>query len=258
MSKSTRFLQSVGFLALAGAWTAAPAAMLDFESSGLTDNQNVSAPNNPFAAYGIQFTGNNALFAEDAGGANLTADGDPEGFVTDRLSSPGNGVWDTKVAGETSDLGGFFLRGPGITEIYQAPGNPSWPVTTQPLFEIKYLASPTGQISGEIWDIDGVNNTSEQWIVRAYDANDVLLATQTSPEYSTNGAGTLDGAAWLFTFAANPNIDRLAFFFDGTKTAGIGVAFDNFETGVVPLPAAAWLLLSGLGALGVVGRRRPA
>jgi hypothetical protein len=240
-----------------GATGVASAAMLNFDTMGLIDNQAVSFNGSLFSAYGIQFVGNNGLFSEAVGGQNLTADGDPEGFVSDQLSAPGAGVWDTKVGSGSAGLGNFFLRGPGLTQPYTQPGNPSWPVTTNPLFAIEYLTNPTGAISGEIWDIDGVNNQSEAWVVKAVDSVGNVLQTQTSPAYSTNGSGSLDGAAWLFQFAADPNIERLDFYFVGTKTDGIGVAFDNFESGVVvPLPAALPLLVSALGGFGLLGRRR--
>jgi hypothetical protein len=220
---------------------------------------------NPFASYGIQFVNpssdsRNNLFAESRAGLNPPSE--PEGFVNDQASTlAGQGVWDTENSGS---LGNFFLRGPGVTEPYLQGGNPS--MDGDPIFSILYLTAPTGKISGEIWDIDGVTvngtPTSEKWVVTAWDSasGGTLIETQTSLEYFVNDSTSLDGAAWLFSFAANPAIKRLDFAFDGNKTQGVGVAFDNFETGIapVPLPAAAWLLLSGLGGLGLFGRRRNA
>jgi hypothetical protein len=44
-----------------------------------------------------------------------------------------------------------------------------------------------------------------------------------------------------------------------TESSIVGIGIDNltYDTSPVPLPAAAWLLLAGLGGLGVIGRTRP-
>jgi hypothetical protein len=66
------------------------------------------------------------------------------------------------------------------------------------------------------------------------------------------GAFTVDQA---FNIAAGPNTWTVqAFFSDGTSATDTVTV--NGTTGVVPLPAAAWMLLAGLGALGVAARRR--
>jgi hypothetical protein len=71
-----------------------------------------------------------------------------------------------------------------------------------------------------------------------------------------------DAAPWTFAFTAlPPGLANVRISFIGTKTSGVGLAFNNFnptsaET-PVPLPGAGLLLGSGLVALGGMGSRRP-
>lgn len=272
-------------LAVAGALISANAsAALDFEI-GLSDNQVASrlasetwgstTPSsiaNPFASYNIEFvspTTANRLYIEATGGSNPgpqngSVDGDPEGFVNDVWSTanPTNPQWDTSND-LTHSLGSFFLRGSGLTQTYTTPGNPSFG-STDPAFYINLLAAPSSSISGQIWDIDGVNNTTEQWVVTAFtglNGTGSLLGTQTSPSHGVNNSSSLDGKAWEFLFTQNLNqTQSLKFAFTGNKTLGIGVAFDNFQSGitVVPVPAAVWLFGSGLLGLTGFARKRKA
>ncbi|MEM9398200.1 MAG: hypothetical protein AAF991_12015, partial [Pseudomonadota bacterium] len=70
----------------------------------------------------------------------------------------------------------------------------------------------------------------------------------------------LDGKPWLFGFDGLSDIERIEISFTGSKTSGIGLAFNNFspiqnvETAAVPIPATAALL--ALGLFGVTGRQK--
>ena len=243
----------------------ASAALLNFDDGSVVDNELLTGSNKFVAAQGIRFVGANNVYAEDLGGTNtFPTDGDPEAFVNDA-----KGGFDTSNSG-TSSLGSFFLRGPNGL-LCPTPGvagcsNPAGFAFTSPIFEIEYVRPATGAISGEIWDIDGTSGTlTEGWTVRAVDKLGNVLASQSSAIYGTNNGTTdLDAKEWKFSFAGGGydvgQVARLQFIFTGGKRDNIGVAFDNFETGVtaVPLPPALWLLGSALlGVLGI-GRRRTA
>ena len=72
-----------------------------------------------------------------------------------------------------------------------------------------------------------------------------------------------DAAFALFTVLYTPVADITArvFFFDGLVSDSFGAILDDVsvtDITAVPLPASAWLLLTGLLALGVVSRRKVA
>jgi len=145
---------------------------------------------------------------------------------------------DMASTGYAAQLGNFFLRG--------APG------ADFGLLVITYAGGAVSGASGEIWDIDGVANGTEQYRLRAYDAGGTLLAVIDSP-LSTQESGCLntelDGRPWTFSFAGVPGIARITIDFIGTKTNGIGLAFNNFNaTGDQPVPvsAASWGRLKSL------------
>lgn len=96
--------------------------------------------------------------------------------------------------------------------------------------------------------------------------------------YSASGSGSVyarDGSGAIldqFDFLANSNgtdstspfatwslgtltFGDVAYSIDFTDAAGLAL-FDDVKVNTVPLPAAAWLLLSGLGGLGTILRRR--
>lgn len=135
---------------------------------------------------------------------------------------------DLASTGFAGQLGNFFLRG--------APGGDFG------LLVITYSGGSVSAASGEIWDIDGVAQGSEQYRLRAYDASGTLLATLDSP-VSTQESGCLntelDGRPWTFSFVGVPGLARITIDFIGTKTSGIGLAFNNFNaTGEQPVSTA--------------------
>lgn len=236
--------------AFAAASSAATAVTIDFET-GFVDNQDIATASpfmasTAFAAQGVTFSSSQTdLVIEEAG----DADDNPDGFVYDQGSTN-----DLDVDPD-NDLGTYFLRTRGeITE--RGLG------AADPVMTIAYSGPAATLISGEIWDVDGNQGQgSEQWVVQAKDSSGAILGSLTSPNGTTNSAGSLDGMAWLFSFSSanvsDPGaIASLDFFFTGTKTQGIGLAFDNFKVEAIPLPAPALLLLTGLAGLAWIGRRR--
>jgi hypothetical protein len=128
-------------------------------------------------------------------------------------------------------------------------------------FVIQYTsATPVTAASGEIWDIDGQQSlgVTEQYTVQAFDAASTLLATQVSPTGLLDTAtAPLDGQPWAFSFSGLSNIDHIWVTFTGTKTSGIGLAFNNFRpTTAAPEPAGALMAVMGLAGISAWLRRK--
>jgi hypothetical protein len=139
---------------------------------------------------------------------------------------------DMAATGYGSQLGDYFLR--------------STPGADFGVLIIDYSGGVVSAASGEIWDIDGVAQGTEQYRVRAFDSGGTLLATIDSP-LSTQESGCanteLDGKPWTFNFFGTPGIARITIDFIGSKHDGIGLAFNNFNaTGEEPTPVkpASW------------------
>lgn len=226
------------------------ASTIDFEGGlGYTAADDMAISATTFDALGISISG--GLSFESVGGGAMPATGsDPnEGFVTD--NAPGGPAFDVDID-PINDLGGFFLR----QTVAFDPG-------TSPLFTINWLLDPSSTVSGQIWDIDGTSpNRSEQWLLHAIYADGTTINV-TSPEGVDNGVGSLDGRAWTFTFdptsgtATDGALRAIEVSFVGNKSGSVGVAFDNLDTGIapIPLPASGWLLLAAIG-VGTAARKR--
>lgn len=167
----------------------------------------------------------------------------PAAFVNDPL-----GKTDVASANETSSLDGYFLR---ATESLNGDY-----LNYSSVFTLTFQGGAS-KVAAQIWDIDGNHmQGSEGWKIIA-----TLTGGRTSqvdsPQFmNTSDAGSLNGQAWDFSFeTAGNEILSLDFIFTGTKTRGIGVAFDNLTVATVPLPSAGFLLIAGIGALGAFRRR---
>jgi hypothetical protein len=220
------------------------AAVIDFETTPAAavpiDNTELTDPY-PIAGGGtVRFffdsNGNNKFDAGLDAFPFLEAIGHnpPDGFHND-----GKGNDDVADDGFQSQLGSFFLRHPtGIGPVpppFIATFNSAFPITA---------------VSGEIWDIDGTaSEGTEQWRVDVLSAAGGILATLNSPNGSTNGSNSLDGRPWEFDFVNLPDgVGEVRLTFIGTKTDGVGLAFNNFNATVgVPEPTS--LIMAGIGVL---------
>lgn len=265
-----RNVSIIGFTCAAALGAASPAAAiivapLDFEDaiSGGWGGDNAVIPTTYGNDRGVSIVGNQGiqLFFERTGSNTAgdttanppTAASNAQGFVRDF----GGLAWDTERAGYTGPgLGNFFMSSSG------RPGGVAFPANvnrTLPFFSINYLRAPTQTIGGQIWDIDGLSNSqTEGWTVRAMNGN-TMLDSRASGNYNNNGVNSLDGLPWNFSF--NPSslgspVTRLDFIFNGNKTAGLGVAFGLFQSGVVPEPGTWAMMLAGFGLVGMNLRRK--
>lgn len=202
------------------------------DDSQLTSSYSVNGLGVSFGFYSSGGIQSNAVFEQ-------IGDDSHTGFWND-TGYDGGVKFDKADPGYEAKLGNFFLRQPtGYSDFG--------------IFRIKYSDTVATAASGEIWDIDGGTGRTEQYTVVAYDAAEHAMQTLTSP---LGDSYALDGRPWVFHFTGLANgIDHIDIDFTGSKTGGIGLAFNNFSpTSAVPIPGAMWLLGSGL--LGLLGIRR--
>ena len=116
-----------------------------------------------------------------------------------------------------------------------------------------------GVVAGDIWDIDGnAKQGTEQWRVDALAFDGSVLASILSPLGETLDADGLNAKPWHYEFDREvADIWALRFDFVGSKTWGIGVAFDGFG-GEGPEPGTLGLLAGGTAALAFARRRAAA
>jgi hypothetical protein len=237
-----RIIASSVFVVAALAALTANAQLIDFEHDPggaiPTDNAPLNAPYNLTGGGTVTFffdnTLDNALNAGDT--LPLFEATGPDG--SDGFVNPG-GIGDVPNPPDAAQLGAFFLRQPNNG-------------TVPPPFIIDYnTAQIINSLSGELWDIDGSAALgTEKWFVEVLDAANVTLASQMSPVGTTSGVGTLDARPWTFTFSGLPaGVDKVRITFMGTKTMGLGLAFNNFRPTTVPEPSAALLMALALPAL---------
>jgi hypothetical protein len=215
----------------------APAAVIDFETTPFGVPPIDNAPLSRLTPYNI--AGLQVSFGFDTNSDGMI---DSDGLFEETGTYPGDPISafsgssgiDTPDPGFGPQLGNWFLQSP-------VPGSQFG------RFVIQYASSfPVTAASGEIWDIDGNQNTgvTEEYTIQAFDSTNSLLATIVSPlGVLDTPIAPLDGEPWVFAFSGlSAGIDHIVITFTGTKTSGIGLAFNNFyPTTAVPEPGAATL-----------------
>ncbi|MDB5327941.1 MAG: motif protein [Phycisphaerales bacterium] len=252
---ASRALYAAAIIALAAPWV--HGNLLDFEhtpdGSSPVDNAALTTP------YAID--GGTVGFFFDTNGDNIyqpDTDVAPHFELVGAQANDGargfRGTFEPEdsardLPGLSDQLGNWFLRKQG--DVDTATPTPF-------VFIADYdTTTPIRSLSGEIWDIDSVENATEQWQVDVLDASNQVIASALSPVgILQTDPNSLDGRPWQFSFNnLTGDADKIRMTFVGTKQSGIGIAFNNFSPTVsVPEPA-------GLGAMlvaGMVGlRRRP-
>lgn len=228
-------------------------SLVSFASASVITFENTPAAGTPVddtpltTPYNIT-GGGTVSFYFDVNGNNIQDGGDLPGIFEaagpdglEGFANSGLGLNDTAMPGFAGQLGSWFLRQP-------TPGS------VPPPFMIQYVTGQTiSALSGEIWDIDGGSPqggpvVTEQWFVEVLDSTNNLLASQFSPLGNNQ---SLDGLPWVFTFSGLPlGVDKLRITFVGSKTGGLGLAFNNFGPTTVPEPSG--IVLFALGAAGAV------
>jgi hypothetical protein len=230
------------------------AGLIDFETTALgsiPNDNGIIGLTDAFMAddvavsFGFDTNGDGVV---DSNGVFEQTGGGKERGNSGFLSSFGS-KYDIAAPGFESLLGRFFLK----------QKNSYLPFGT---FHIIYYAvNPVTAASGEIWDIDGGNKASktERFLVKAFNG-DALLDSILSPLGLKNkGDSTLDGKPWVFGFTGLSDITRIEISFMGTKTKGIGLAFNNFSpvedlSKSVSVPEPSSLAMFALGMLGLIIR----
>jgi hypothetical protein len=182
-------------------------------------------------AYSLTDGGNVRFFFDVDGNNSFEEDVDFFGkFENIGGSDPGSGFLnfalnkdDTAADGYENQLGNWFLRQPTPF----GTGSAMYPLIA------KYNTPQTiTALSGEIWDIDGGTdqpNSTERWKVEAINASGAVLETRISPTGVDNN-GHYDGKPWVFSMTnLQAGVDAIRITFIGTKTSGLGLAFNNFS-----------------------------
>jgi len=249
--KNTKLIAITGCLALAA--TSAN-ALIDFESYG-TDDQVIDS-NFKFVdgsvevQFGIDIDGIYSTFEDEAFIEEVGTENADDGFWYNT-----GGAFDTESPNAAPDtLGNYFLRTSALSASEFGEGG-----TLPGVFLIKYTGAGARAASGQIWDVDGdpFAGGSEAWKITAYDAGQNILAIDNTLEYFNNDENTsLDGQAYTFIFDnLTADLAYITIEFTGSKTSGIGLAFDNFSADVIPEPST-YAAIFGALALGLAVYRR--
>ena len=162
-----------------------------------------------------------------------------------------NGVDLGGVTLTTADASTITLNGGGVGYI-SGPNA----VTTFGFMQLNYLVMTFSSIVTSVTLTGGdQGGDMDQYIIRAYDSSDVFLGSATTPVFGGNpvdGPEMQDFFTQTITF---PNIKRVEV--QSLINAGIGIDNLSFSTDTtVPEPATSALVIAGLFALAVLGKRR--
>lgn len=240
VSSTTSSVSRLALVSLAVvAWLAcchpAAASIIDFETiPGDTPSEGLAITTQFQLSHGVTFQ------LESGGSPRLAQVGAP---ATAFWGPPNDTGEDTPAASQ--GVGQFFL-----TDDQSVGGPPSALI-------IGYV-TPVSGAGGVILDIDGAStgqavSGDEEWTIEARDNMGVVIDTRV---ITAGDPGTGDGLAvpWSFNLGSD-TIHSIRISYTGTKTAAVGLAFDNFSPSE-PIPEPAILPLVVVASMGFLLRKR--
>jgi hypothetical protein len=173
-------------------------------------------------------------------------------ITTSQLNIPPAGwttVFGTVDSIHNGDFGIHCVGNVGGCVDLDGSTNQSGPLITSGTFNL--AAGHTYQLSAEISG-NQRGAVANNLIFGFANTSNIALAAQTILGISSSSPFTL----YSVLFTPTTAVSAEAFFYDILGTNNVGPVLDDVSVTAVPLPAAAWLMLSGLAALGAVARRR--
>jgi hypothetical protein len=173
-------------------------------------------------------------------------------ITTSQLNIPPAGwttVFGTVDSIHNGDFGIHCVGNVGGCVDLDGSTNQSGPLITSDTFNL--AAGHTYQLSTEISG-NQRGAVANNLIFGFANTSNIALAAQTILGISSSSPFTL----YSVLFTPTTAVSAEAFFYDILGTNNVGPILDDVSVTAVPLPAAAWLMLSGLAALGAVARRR--
>jgi hypothetical protein len=147
---------------------------------------------------------------------------------------------------------GLWLNDPGLTSVTVSPVSPTPNPYVSSTYATTQTTTPNGSLAGQYDSYIKFNNGSGA-VIRGTTAETFDLTgtggTFSAASFNLTDAPTGGSPANLYGLIGLTN-------YLGTAGSGVGYIAANSDTySAVPLPAAAWLFLSGLVGIGVVARK---
>ncbi len=192
------------------------------------------AVNPPFADYGIRAD-------------SLAGGPDSDFFSFERNSASAKLVYD--MAANTATISGTVWRG-------LDPLNHLWALNFVVTNTLPVVGPPDGQFTSMTIGTGSLVKGAETIFLRgkARGNGDTFLLTDQNPKSTGDLLGALYGEGWIETCIVGAN--STCAFNGGTGWTHAGTNDFLFRATVVPLPAAGWMLIAGLGGLVAMKRRK--